>query len=417
LLDDPAADPAADAAAGDAAANRELAPLVAVVERLRATDRIQPSPEFRAQLRGRLVQLAATPAATSVPTTAPAAEAETALLEPVPAEPDATTTPETPRQPHEPASLPARWRPPRLGLVAAGLVLLVLAGAALFGSRNALPGDPLYALKRGTEQAGLALARDDGSRGLRYLHLAGVRAAEIRDLAGRAGAGPTTFIDTLGVLDAQTAAGVRLLTSDAVRQTDDGTLVTVGNWTVQQYGLLQATVSHLPADAQPRLRDSLALLRRVGDRVVALRGRLSCSCLAGATSDDLGPLPSCSPCGTAQVPASSTPTGPARSAPPARSGAPTRTAPPPSPSSGGRPPGRPGPSRGSGSPSGGGLPLPIPLPTGGGTSVPLPSIPGLPLPSSIPLPLPLPSLPLPSIPGLPLPTGLLPGLLPGQDTG
>jgi hypothetical protein len=411
LLDVLATDPAAT----DAVADPELGRLAAVAERLRAADGATPRPEFRAALRTRLVELAAAQPA-------PAADPATAVLEPTADAPD--TGPEPgPEPPADPVRLPARWRRPRLSLVAASLALLAVASTAVLSSRNALPGDPLYALKRGTEQAGLALARGDEGRGLRYLQLARTRAGEVRDLAGRRGAGPAALIDTLGMMDQQTAAGVRLLTTAAVRQVDDAPLVTVGTWTKQQYDLLVATISQLPAGTMARLGDSIMLLRRVADRVVALRSRLGCSCLATVAPDDLGPWP-CTPCDAARAPASSSPSGPSRPGP-SHPAAPTRTAAPgggaggsgASPSVGGE----------SSSSSGGGLPLPIPLPTGGGTSVPLPSIPGLPLPTELPLPLPLPPLPLPPLPlpplplpplpSLPLPTGLLPGLLPGSGAG
>jgi hypothetical protein len=312
LLDDPAPD------APDAPVDPELAPLVAVVNQLRAVDQIQPVASFRTALRSRLVSLAATEVA-------PGPAAPGTLLEA-----DAVPTTEHRGSHADVVSLPgavgppARWRRPRLGLAAASLVLLALAGLAVVGSRNALPGDPLYALKRGTENAELALARGDEARGLRYLHLARVRAQEVRDLPGRDDdAGAATYVDTLGVMDTQTKAGTRLLTTAAVSRVADGMLVSLGAWTVQQYGLLQAASSHLPTAAQPRLADSLVLLREVGDRVVALRSRLNCSCLARAPGDDLGPLP-CDPCGTAA--ASSSP-GPARSSTPPSS--PGRTSAPP----------------------------------------------------------------------------------------
>jgi len=475
LLDDPTA---------DAGSDLELARLAAVVGRLRETEPVRPTSEFRTTLRRHLVALAGgVPSPRVDPTkpigpglagpglagpgpsgAGPSGPGPTGAgpAGPRPSGPGATgpgatgagptgadglSGPGGPRptgadaedlDDHDPDApdegadgaepAPERrlrlvppvdrssgWRRPRVGLVAASLVLFLLAGVAVLGSRDALPGDPLYALKRGTENAELALARGDEARGRRYLALARTRAGEVRDLTGRDGLDPATVVDTLGTLDQQTAAGVRLLTTAAVGQRSDDLLVFVGTWSAQQYTVLYGVLARTPAGARPRLSDSLQLLRGVNTRVAELRADLNCACLSGAPGDYLGPLP-CTPCNPAPKPASTAPSGPAsRSgtpgtggpAPTVRPSSPAKPRPtgPPGPTGGGAP--RPtGGTGGSSAPGGGGLPLPLPLPTGSG-SLPLPSIPGLPLPTSLPLPIPLPT------GGLPLPTGLLPGLLPG----
>ncbi|MEN3361783.1 MAG: hypothetical protein V7637_5765 [Mycobacteriales bacterium] len=317
-----------------------------------------------------------------------------------------------------PVQRSGRWRRPRVSLIAASLVLFLLAGVAVLSSRNAMPGDALYALKRGTENAELRLARGDEARGRRYLELARTRAGEVEDLATDRDADPTTLVDTLGTMDQQTKAGVRLLTIAAVGRSSDDLLVFVGTWASQQYQPLLKTLPSLPRAAQQRLLESATLLSQVSERVSVLRTQLGCACLAGAPTDELGTYPCKGPCAGAQKPASATPTGIPTRPPgrPSETGVPRPT----TPASGSAAPrptrgpgqgggGNPAPSRGPGTSApggGGGLPVPLPLPTGGG-SLPLPSIPGLPLPTSLPLPLPLPTS------GLPLPTGLLPSLLPG----
>jgi uncharacterized membrane protein YgcG len=389
LLDDPASTPA----------DPETASLVAVADRLRSVEPVTVDPDFRASLRAKLHTLAA----------APDARDDTIKIELVDPEP-----PERRLRLVPPAAPRPAWHRPRVGLAAASVVLILFSGLAVMGSRNALPGDPLYALKRSTETAELQLARGDESRGRRYLELARIRATEIEHLTERANPDPATIADTLGTMDQQTKAGVRLLTTSAVRRADNQPLLDIASWFGTQGNLLASSLPRLPAPARDRFAASVTLLGQVAVRVNDLSRQLGCACLAGAALDDLGPVP-CHQC--AAQPTAATPSAPASSAAPAptRTPAPGRTTAPGTPQrtgtpgSGGRP-GAPAPSGGGGtqpSPSGGGggFPLPLPLPSGGG-NVPLPSIPGLPLPTQLPIPIPLPTS------GLPLPTDVLPSLLP-----
>jgi Domain of unknown function (DUF5667) len=385
VLDDPAA----------AEAGTEVAELVAVVDRLRSIEDVELDPRVRTQLRNRLVTAAVD---ASVMRSAGGGVATDEL-----------------------ARRRARWSRGRVGLVAALLVLVALASLTVVFSRGALPGDSLYGVKRASEDAELQFARGDEARGWKYLDLARTRAQEVGDLTGRQVNAPV-FTSTLTVMDQQMTDGVRLLNGIAAGRADDALLVREQAWAVAQYGLLLDLVARLPASVQPDAVSSMLLLRQVVERVVLLRGSLSCDCLGTSGSDGLGPLP-CVPCtarasGTPPPAAATTPNGPAAptssptpGAPPASRPVPPRpTSAPPTATGGGGGP-LPLPTGGGGNPlpsGGGGRPLPtsVPVPT-----VPVPTVPGLPLPTSIPLPtLPLPPLPTLLPTGGILPSGVLPGL-------
>ncbi|TJZ51853.1 hypothetical protein FCH28_18480 [Streptomyces piniterrae] len=102
----------------------------------------------------------------------------------------------TPKGTHRAAKSLGRLRPrSRLskGLAAGGLTVGVAAGAfsgVAAASSDALPGDPLYGLKRGVEDLKLNLAGDDADRGQLYLDQASTRMQEARRLMelGRTGA-------------------------------------------------------------------------------------------------------------------------------------------------------------------------------------------------------------------------------------
>src|SRR5207245_7569974 len=86
-----------------------------------------------------------------------------------------------------------------VGLAAGTLALSGMSAA----SGNAMPGDPLYGVKRSTESARLALAGSDISRGQLYLEFARNRLAEAQAI-GPNGAGLSGMLDDM---DAETRDG------------------------------------------------------------------------------------------------------------------------------------------------------------------------------------------------------------------
>jgi hypothetical protein len=166
-----------------------------------------------------------------------------------------------------------------VGLAAGTLALSGMSAA----SSDAMPGDPLYGVKRSTESARLALAGSDVSRGQLYLGFARNRLAE----AHSTGARGQVLGGMLDDMDNETRNGTRLLTSAALNHRDRGALELIDEFVRGQRASLTAL-----GDSDRVLR-SLSLLDRIALRSAGLRTNLNCGTGAGP-SDDLGAVtPTC----------------------------------------------------------------------------------------------------------------------------
>jgi hypothetical protein len=173
-----------------------------------------------------------------------------------------------------------------VGLAAGTLALSGMSAA----SGTAMPGDPLYSVKRSTESARLALTGSDIERGRLHLEFAHNRLSE-------AAASGASRSGTLDDMDAETRAGVRLLTSTAMDRHDRTGLDLVDAFVPQQ----RADLMRL--GDSPRIRQSLALLDQISARSGQLRPDLGCA--AGpAGTDSLGAVPRPCPTGTRSKPGS-----------------------------------------------------------------------------------------------------------------
>jgi hypothetical protein len=291
---------------------------------------------------------------------------------------------------------PSRWRG-RLTAGLAGAAMAVTAMATLVAvATHAGPGDPLYGLKRGTEQTQLALAGD--ARGQTLLDFARTRLHELEELTGSevsalpaaggpgsegtavlaADADPALVLETLATMDAQTTEGAAFLTEQAVDTGDEGSLDVLAAWTGDQAEGLAALRSALPGSTVEELDASLSRLSEISARTVGLQDVLGCaSGIPIETTDQFGPVPGLC------LPGEETP-----------------------PVAGGE--GDPGtaPVPGEGSDSGSTAAVPTPAtPSGGGTDGPEgedpdsgdPGVPGVPAPE-VPAGGGLPTLPSPTLP-------------------
>ncbi|WP_156758041.1 DUF5667 domain-containing protein [Actinokineospora pegani] len=311
--------------------------------------------------------------------------------------------------------------PPRAGVhgvrgrfavaaVAVLVMVLSLGGMSLLLARDALPGDPLYGIKRTGEAAELGLTFGEEDRAFKHLQFATARIAEIETLAQRhrdPGTAPIgSYLDALHDFDTDTAAGTRRLL--AVTTTGDGSqLPVLGGWAAQQASRLAAVRDRLPATVANREQATSALLTEIQARSQALAERLPCFEVTSGAVDDLGPLPATAPC--AVRPDAVPPSSRTGDTPPADGGA-TATRQPV--------PGAPQPPRtapGAGGDAGGTDPANPPL-TSRPPLVELPTLlPGAPPKTEQPggstppapptlslnLPLPLPTIAIPPLLGLP----------------
>jgi hypothetical protein len=171
--------------------------------------------------------------------------------------------------------------------IAAGA--LALSGMSM-ASGDAMPGDPLYGVKRSTESAQLALAGSDVDRGQTYLGFArnrGREAAALRD-------DPDRLAEALSDMDIESAQGVRLLTAAALDRHDSTALDLIDDFVTVQRPVIENLMAGLSGPDWSRADQSRALIDQIGRRTADLRAALSCA-PGNAGSDALGPRPPACP--------------------------------------------------------------------------------------------------------------------------
>ena len=178
-------------------------------------------------------------------------------------------------------------------------------------SGSALPGDPLYGVRRTVESAAMSLTFGDESKGLKHLGYAADRISDVETLAARhpntadspAGDYLTAFAD----FDSDAAAGSTDLTGYASGNGPD-VLNQLHGWATQQSARIGAVDPKLPASVQAAATAGRTLLGRVEARASALLARTSCYTVTSGARDDLGVLPATGPCDRA--PSGQTPAPP-----------------------------------------------------------------------------------------------------------
>ncbi len=209
------------------------------------------------------------------------------------------------------------------GRTRSAIIATIAAGSfGAFGvsaaSGDAIPGDTLYGVKRSAEQAKLALAGSDVSRGQLNLEFARKRLAE----AGAVGNNPTRLDPVLDDMDTGMREGTRLLTLAAVDRGEVAGLQAVQQFARDQRPVLAGLTGRLNGPAKTRATESLTLLDKVNERAGGLQNTVKCPDLQVPT-DELGALPilcaKAAPPATRNVPdsapeATPKPTGPAPTA-------------------------------------------------------------------------------------------------------
>lgn len=202
----------------------------------------------------------------------------------------------------------------RLAVAAAAALCLVLslAGMSVLLSRDALPGDALYGMKRSAESASLGFTFGDEPKALKRLEFAAARLGEMETLADKyTDDGPLgAYLTALADFDADAAAGSRELASLGANS-DERVLGTLDDWARAQYARLAELRPRLPEAAVVRSVTSMNLLVRIAQRTADLRARTGCSPVTTGTFDDVGPLPASTPC----APAPTAPNSPAANQP------------------------------------------------------------------------------------------------------
>jgi hypothetical protein len=379
-------------------ASSEVREFFAIVARLRDVEAPVMRTEFATDLRERLMAAAPT-ALADLPPVRHASEKETRFDD--------------------------SWRARGLRIATATVLVCATAGGVAAASQSALPGDPLYQVKRGLEWVQVTTAGSDEARGNVLLDQASERLAEAERLAISRPDDPrasSLIADALGDFEQQATDGSNALVDDYRADGDAESIAVVREFADDSSTQLDDLGQLVPPDVQADVVDAAGVLTDIDDQardtcptcspLAPLDLSPTLSQLDQAASGVLDVLPGDLGSATGggdggdgggQQPPVDLPTLPTVTAGQGGDGV----------SQGGG--GGGGTPSGSDEPTGAGAgqgqqPQQPPLPTGGSVttppSVPLPSIPGVPLPSvsvpSVPLPsLPLPQLPLPTL--LPLP--------------
>ncbi|GHH37110.1 hypothetical protein GCM10017774_25310 [Lentzea cavernae] len=270
----------------------------------------------------------------------------------------------------------------RVAVAAAAVLclLLSLTGMSVLLSRDALPGDPLYGVKRTTESASLGLTFDDQDRALKHLEFAASRVTEMETLADRS-SDSSAQLTALSDLDADAVEGSRQLTTYATAS-DKAALPDLRDWALDQYEKVGTLRPRLPDDARAHAETTMWLLASIAQRAHDLAARVDCNALTSGSSDTLGPLPAKDECASVVTDPGTSPSSRPSTAQPTQPGVPV-------PSGSADPSVRPTQSVAPGTSA-------APTSKPGTSTPPTSGKPGI----TIPLPLPLPSISLPLLPGI-----------------
>lgn len=353
----------------------ELAQFAAIVASIRDLDAVEMRPDFASSLRERLM-----------------AEAPEALADLV-VEPPANRA--------RPVVLAASRRHRFVRAAAATCLVLGVTGGVAAASQSALPGDPLYGVKRALERIDVGLDRSDAAKGEDLVNQASTRLDEVNDLAmTRPDDADTARLieETLATFSDQANQGADSLISSYEDTSDPAPIVDLRDFATNSADDLDHLGSIVPPEARDDIVDAAKVVTRIDKDA-----RDTCA--------------ACSPLEPLELPASILSLAEDATK---LLGLPQTQATDNDPDQGGQ--GKPGGDKPT-------VNLPTDLPTlpavphlpgggatttpddnggggGGQTSKPPVQLPTLPLPS-IPLPsVPVPSLPLPSLPlpSLPLPS-------------
>lgn len=189
----------------------------------------------------------------------------------------------------------SRWGFSRV-MAAAVCLLIAVSGASVLFSGDALPGDPLYGIKRTMERASLTFSFGEKSSGFTHLELAGNRVDEIETLARRDSPSEAGLVvDTFDAFRADAAAGSRALTR-AGTNAAESVLGSLQRWSTHERGRIIELRADLPAAARPAAVSAIKLLHGIIGRTDALRNRFPCRSITSGARDELGPLPATGPC-------------------------------------------------------------------------------------------------------------------------
>ena len=246
LADRPPAGPGADG----------LGDLLALAQQLRLMPAPAPRPEFVTGLRSALM-----------------AEAATVL---VPGDQPGAAPTRPPAHPPARPSSPRVRRPRRLAVTLATAALVGGTASVSVAAQTALPGDPLYPVKRAWENAETGLRAGEGRTEVILSH-ASERLAEVRELTDSGDAESLAEVPaTLSDFGAQASQGA----DRALRSGDDAQVVLLREFTGTSLAALLDVRAQLPGQPPPQLTSAARAVVALDQRAVA-----ACAACGGAALD------------------------------------------------------------------------------------------------------------------------------------
>jgi hypothetical protein len=227
---------AVDGRADDSSVRFALRPLLEVAATLRQQEEVEPRREAAADLRASLV-----------------AEAER-LLDP---HNKALALPERRRRGHD----------RRMVAIAASVFLVAGTAGVANAAQSALPGQPLYPVKRGIERVQAQLSMSTGGKGRDLLQQATHRVNEATALLQDDPAGNGDQVrDSLREFSAEAQQGTRLVLSSYQVNRDAGTVVKVRDWAREEVHGLQRLTAATPSQAREALTHAAVTLQDIDRR-------------------------------------------------------------------------------------------------------------------------------------------------------
>jgi Domain of unknown function (DUF5667) len=233
------------------------------------TTALRPSPEYRAELHERLVELALARAGTLTPRETPVAAVEE----------------ETDRRRRR-AWFAPRWA--RTLTAATGAVLALTVGVG-FASAGAVPGGLLYPVKQLIQSAQVQLARGDLSRGQTWLDQAGDHINDASTLVSRGSPDPSDVDTALTAADNDLADAQRTLLAYYNRSHDPAALTALATFATDQSAELTALRSRVPVVSVPLIDRLLTRLGGVASSVKTAAAQCGSVCANVPVSTLPGP--------------------------------------------------------------------------------------------------------------------------------
>jgi hypothetical protein len=238
----------------------------------RTVTRPEPGPQFRTDLRQRLVAVATVQAAGQA-----AGQAVAGAVPP--SRVAGRRTPATVGR-----TIP-RGRRTILALASTVAVATSVTGVAVAAS-GSLPGSPFYDVKRATESVQLWTAQGQLAKGHRHLEFAATRLSEAQQLSPTSSHLPST----LDSMDEQTRDGTNDLVAVAQSSQSTAPLVELQQFAHRQYaGIQQLLASAAPALRQREIK-SATLVELINAQAATLRADCVSCTGPGSTSGGLGGL-------------------------------------------------------------------------------------------------------------------------------